>query len=212
MRLVATAFLLTAGCGLAVADELSARQREREAIEAAQRQHREAKARAERAEREALEAKRRAEEAAGKARREAPEATPRRERERSPYIREPYRVPEPGGSRRILGEETKPHKLGEPAETVRQPIAPSVQYPFATPPLRQQAEDLERAGRNEEAIKTYIRAARSGDGKAAMRLGQIYRDGIDGIAPNRDESLKWFNAARVLGEYQQPPEPLQKPR
>ena len=98
------------------------------------------------------------------------------------------------------------------AETVRQPIAPSVQYPFATPPLRQQAEDLERAGRNAEAIKTYIRAARSGDGKAAMRLGQIYRDGIDGVAPNRDESRKWFNAARVLGEYRQPPEPLQKPR
>ena len=36
--------------------------------------------------------------------------------------------------------------------------------------------------------------------KAAKRLGEIYDKGIAGVSRDYAESLKWYNAARVLGE------------
>ena len=62
------------------------------------------------------------------------------------------------------------------------------------------AQALERAGQGAEAVGLYIRAARGGSGPAAKRLAEIYEKGIAGIAPDYAESLKWRNAARVLGE------------
>jgi serine/threonine-protein kinase len=66
--------------------------------------------------------------------------------------------------------------------------------------LLKQAEALEGDGNGKEAVKVYTRAARSGNGKAAKRLGEIYDKGLAGIPRDYAESLKWYNAARVLGE------------
>jgi serine/threonine-protein kinase len=66
--------------------------------------------------------------------------------------------------------------------------------------LLKQAEALEDQGKGKEAVKVYTRAARSGNGKAAKRLGEIYDKGLAGIPRDYAESLKWYNAARVLGE------------
>jgi TPR repeat protein len=64
----------------------------------------------------------------------------------------------------------------------------------------EQASGLEQQGKGNEAVKVYVRAARSGNGKAAKRLGEIYDKGIAGVSRDYAESLKWYNAARVLGE------------
>jgi hypothetical protein len=66
--------------------------------------------------------------------------------------------------------------------------------------LFRQAQDLEEQGKGHEAVKVYVRAARAGSGKAAKRLGEIYDQGLAGVERNYTESLKWYNAARVLGE------------
>ena len=67
-------------------------------------------------------------------------------------------------------------------------------------PLFAQAQKLERDGKGPEAVKVYVRAARSGDGKAAKRLTEIYRTGIPGVEPDYPEYQKWSSMARVLGE------------
>jgi len=59
---------------------------------------------------------------------------------------------------------------------------------------------LEQQGKGNDAVKIYVRAARSGNGKAAKRLGEIYDKGLAGVSRDYAESLKWYNAARVLGE------------
>jgi TPR repeat protein len=59
---------------------------------------------------------------------------------------------------------------------------------------------LERQSRGPDAVKAYIRAARAGSGKAARRLAEIYEQGIPGVPRDHAESLKWANAARVLGD------------
>jgi serine/threonine protein kinase len=66
--------------------------------------------------------------------------------------------------------------------------------------LYEQAAVLEQQGKGSDAVKLYVRAARSGNGKAAKRLGEIYDKGIAGVSRDYAESLKWYNAARVLGE------------
>jgi len=66
--------------------------------------------------------------------------------------------------------------------------------------LFSQAAALEQEGKGRDAVKMYTQAARSGNGKAAKRLGEIYDKGLIGISRDYAESLKWYNAARVLGE------------
>jgi TPR repeat protein len=66
--------------------------------------------------------------------------------------------------------------------------------------LFEQAAALEREGRFAEAVRAYTRAARSGNGKAAKRLGEIYDQGLPDVSRNYAESLKWTNTARALGE------------
>jgi TPR repeat protein len=79
--------------------------------------------------------------------------------------------------------------------------APAVPGPRVDPQaLYEQAAGLEGSGKGPEAVQTYIRAARAASGRAALRLGEIYDKGIAGVARNYGESLKWYNAARVLGE------------
>src|SRR5712692_114018 len=66
--------------------------------------------------------------------------------------------------------------------------------------LFSQAASLEQEGKGREAVKMYTQAARAGNGKAAKRLGEIFDKGLVGISRDYAESLKWYNAARVLGE------------
>ena len=66
--------------------------------------------------------------------------------------------------------------------------------------LFEQAAALEKEGKGAEAVRTYTRAARSGSGKAAKRLGEVYDKGIPGVPRDYAESLKWYNTARALGE------------
>src|SRR5687768_5009588 len=66
--------------------------------------------------------------------------------------------------------------------------------------LFDQASALEQEGKGNDAVKLYVRSARSGNGKAAKRLGEIYDKGLAGVSRDYAESLKWYNAARVLGE------------
>src|SRR5216684_5221892 len=61
--------------------------------------------------------------------------------------------------------------------------------------LFRQAVALEKEGKGPDAVKAYMNAARSGSGKAARRLGEIYDKGLLGVAHDYSESVKWFNAA-----------------
>ena len=77
--------------------------------------------------------------------------------------------------------------------------------PTATAPVNAageyaRAQELEAQGRGREAVMAYTVAARAGNGKAALRLGEIYDKGLIGVAKDYAQSLKWYNAARVLGE------------
>jgi TPR repeat protein len=84
------------------------------------------------------------------------------------------------------------------------------QRPLRREPLRppnpessriQDGRLLEELGRNSEAIEVYKRAAWDGSGKAALRLARIYERGIAGVTQDAAESLKWYRAARILGEH-----------
>jgi tRNA A-37 threonylcarbamoyl transferase component Bud32 len=72
--------------------------------------------------------------------------------------------------------------------------------PAGSDTLFEQASALEQQGKGGEAVKAYTRAARAGNSKAMKRLGEIYDKGIPGVSRDYAESLKWYNAARVLGE------------
>lgn len=66
--------------------------------------------------------------------------------------------------------------------------------------LYQQALLFERNSNIATAIRLYRRAAKTGSGKAAKRLGEIYETGAPGIARNNGESASWYEKARSLGE------------
>jgi hypothetical protein len=85
------------------------------------------------------------------------------------------------------------------AEKARQATAVA-SAPTSGDALFSQAASLEQEGKGRDAVKMYTQAARSGNGKAAKRLGEIYDKGLIGISRDYAESLKWYNAARVLGE------------
>jgi tRNA A-37 threonylcarbamoyl transferase component Bud32 len=72
--------------------------------------------------------------------------------------------------------------------------------PSTSDTLFAQASALEQQGKGADAVKVYTRAARAGHSKAMKRLGEIYDKGIPGVSRDYAESLKWYNAARVLGE------------
>ncbi|MEW6690632.1 MAG: TIR domain-containing protein, partial [Pseudomonadota bacterium] len=84
-------------------------------------------------------------------------------------------------------------------------VSPSASAPAAAaagmPP-----EDLFRQAREMEtsdpkgAVKIYRSLARKGNGKAALRLGEIYDRGITGVPRDYQESLSWYQKARDLGE------------
>src|SRR5687767_12999797 len=65
--------------------------------------------------------------------------------------------------------------------------------------LFQQAAAAENGGKVQEAMRLYVKAAQAGNAKAALRLAEIYDKGAPGVARDYAQSLKWHNAARVLG-------------
>ena len=83
--------------------------------------------------------------------------------------------------------------LGEPRE-------PQATAPRSRSSVLEQAIALDRQGNMPEAVRFYLRSARSGSGLAAKRLGEIYATGANGVERDYVLSLKWSNAARVLGE------------
>ena len=85
------------------------------------------------------------------------------------------------------------------ALTVLLVVSPAMAQPTADS-LFTEAVQLEQDGNGRDAVRKYMQAARSGSGKAAKRLGEIYDKGLIGISRDYAESLKWYNAARVLGE------------
>jgi TPR repeat protein len=88
-------------------------------------------------------------------------------------------------------------------EQARRAVAPSARAATGAPStksLYDQASALEQEGRGADAVALYIRSVRAGNGKAALRLGEIYDKGLAGVGRDYPESLKWYNAARVLGE------------
>jgi TPR repeat protein len=64
----------------------------------------------------------------------------------------------------------------------------------------QQALAAERDGKMREAIRLYTQLARKGDGKAALRIAEIYEKGLGDVGRDETEAAKWYNAARVLGQ------------
>jgi TPR repeat protein len=49
------------------------------------------------------------------------------------------------------------------------------------------------------ALELYALAAKAGDGRAALRLGEIYYRGVEGVPRDYAETVKWDNQARMLG-------------
>jgi TPR repeat protein len=86
------------------------------------------------------------------------------------------------------------------AERPKNVVVAPAPAPWGGQALYEQALDLESEGRGAQAVRIYGRAARSGSGKAALRLAEIYENGIAGLAPNDPNSLRWYNIARMLGE------------
>ncbi len=85
----------------------------------------------------------------------------------------------------------------EAAEKAKTQVA---RAPSNVEALLQQATAKESEGDYRSAVKLYTQAARGGSGKAAKRLGDIYNTGAGSVSRDYAESLKWYNAARVLGE------------
>jgi len=82
------------------------------------------------------------------------------------------------------------------AEPARNPPASK---PAPTSANFHKAAALDADGKGAQAVDAYERAARAGSCEAAQRLGEIYDQGLIGVTRNYAESLKWYNAARILG-------------
>lgn len=95
----------------------------------------------------------------------------------------------------------KPAAVAAPvAGLAREQRAPADEQRAMAQRLFEEAGALELAGRFGEALRLYTLAARNGHGKAAKRLGELYDRAVPAVEQNYAESLKWYNAARVLGE------------
>jgi TPR repeat protein len=88
-------------------------------------------------------------------------------------------------------------RLRTPRTIIQDPAPEPHPHPAV---LLAQGRQKERAGEYQAAVRLYSRAARAGSGKAARRLGEIFGRGIEGVPRDHAESLKWYDAARTLGE------------
>lgn len=180
-----------------------ARLREAQAASALNRisEVRRAEVRAARA--EAEDAQRRAQEAAQQARAAADRARADAERAATKARAQAERASASAQAAALRAREESelqgPRFYREPYRPSQPHAAPSRSNPGGAG-LFSQAQALEGEGKNAEAVRIYIRAARTGSGAAAKRLAQIYEKGIDGVPPDKAEMLKWRNVEQVLGE------------
>ena len=65
--------------------------------------------------------------------------------------------------------------------------------------LYDQARALERDGRHREAMPLYEQAVQGGNGRAAIRLGNIHGTGAGGVPRDYEQQLRWYEKADVLG-------------
>jgi serine/threonine protein kinase len=108
------------------------------------------------------------------------------------------KVEETSDAQRAAAEQARAEARRQIAEA--RALAEKVKVETSGESLFREAFALERRGKGGDAVKVYARAAVAGNGKAAKRLGEIYDKGIAGVSRNNAESLKWYNAARLLGE------------
>jgi serine/threonine-protein kinase len=119
------------------------------------------------------------------------------EREAAERIAAAERAAKEAAERAAAAEKAAAEQRAAAERAARQQVA---RAPSNVDALLQQAAAKESEGDNRGAVKLYVQAARAGSGKAAKRLGDIYTKGVDGVPRDYAESLKWYNAARVLGE------------
>ncbi|HTM61552.1 MAG TPA: hypothetical protein VL199_14440, partial [Burkholderiales bacterium] len=105
---------------------------------------------------------------------------------------------------RIAAEKAEAERLAAEAKAAQEKAKQAQQQaaPSGAPGAGNQyqvAVNLEGEGKGKEAVRAYTQAARGGNCEAAKRLGDIYDKGLIGITRDYAESLKWYNAARVLG-------------
>jgi membrane protein involved in colicin uptake len=100
---------------------------------------------------------------------------------------------------RVATERAQAERMAAEARAAAERARQAVPRVITSSDARKQAADLEAEGRNQDAVRMYIGAARGGSCEAAARLGEIYDKGLIGVTRNYAESLKWYNAARVLG-------------
>jgi hypothetical protein len=62
-----------------------------------------------------------------------------------------------------------------------------------------EAQRAEKDGAAKDAVRIYRRLARAGDKKAALALGDIYKNGRPGVPRDFAESLQWYDLAQKLG-------------
>ena len=119
------------------------------------------------------------------------------EREAAARIAAAERAAKEAAERAAAAEKAAAEQRAAAERAAKQQVA---RAPSNVETLLQQAAAKESEGDNRGAVKLYVQAARAGSGKAAKRLGDIYTKGVDGVPRDYAESLKWYNAARVLGE------------
>jgi TPR repeat protein len=62
------------------------------------------------------------------------------------------------------------------------------------------ARAAEAHGKFGEAVRMYRELARTGNGFAAKRLGEIYSRGVPGIDRDQAQALRWYREAELHGE------------
>jgi len=100
---------------------------------------------------------------------------------------------------RVATERAQAEKMAAETRAAAERARQAVPRVITSSDAHKRAADLEAEGRNQDAVRMYIGAARGGSCEAAARLGEIYDKGLIGVTRNYAESLKWYNAARVLG-------------
>src|SRR5262245_36515210 len=77
-----------------------------------------------------------------------------------------------------------------------------VEIPSYAQTMRIEAREAEKNGRTRDAIRWHEELANSGEGAAAKRLAEIYRNGAPGIQPNPAKAQEWARRAKELGDSQ----------
>ncbi len=106
--------------------------------------------------------------------------------------------------------DTKPPEVKLPPPASEPPVSAQapVVTPVTVPPqvnkqdqarrLYSEAVEKNRAGKSDEAVKLYQRAADLGDSRSMQDLGEMFMDG-NGVGKDDEEAVKWFRKAADRG-------------